>query len=219
LPDIIVFPENESHIIHIVKTASEFSLPVIARGSGSGFVGAATPLYGGIIIGFSKMNNIIHIDTQNFTARVQPGVVTADLQNAVKEHGLFYPPDPASLKISTIGGNVAMGSGGPSAVKYGVTKDYVLSLRTVLANGEVLETGVSTMKGVVGYDLTRLFTGSEGTLGIFSEVLLKLLPAPETVRTMTATFHDVSQTMETVVEILRNKIIPSTMEFIDESAF
>jgi len=218
MPDLVVIPRDEDDVIHIVKTAGDCNVPIIARGAGSGFVGAASPIHGGIIILFSKMNKIIEIDKENFTARVQPGIVTADLQKAVKAHGLFYPPDPASLKISSIGGNVAMGSGGPSAVKYGVTKDYVLGLRVVLPNGETLKTGIETLKGVVGYDITRLFTGSEGTLGVFTEILLKLIPHPETKKTITVSFNDLELTVKTVVEILQKKIVPSTMEFIDESA-
>ncbi len=218
LPDAVVIPENEAEVQQVVRCCAKHQVPVIGRGAGSGFVGAATPLHGGIVLLFTRMNRILHIDEENFTARVQPGVVTAELQREVRKRGLFYPPDPASLKVSTIGGNVAMGSGGPSAVKYGVTKDYVLAGRIVLPDGELLTTGIETMKGVVGYDLLRLFVGSEGTLGLFTEILLKLLPAPASKGTMTASFKNLDACAETVVGILHAGITPSTMEFIDKSA-
>jgi glycolate oxidase len=164
------------------------------------------------------MNKIIEIDTDNLFAEVEPGVITAALQTAVEKHGLFYPPDPASLKFSTLGGNVAECAGGPRCVKYGVTKDYVLGLEVVLPSGDIVQTGAKTMKSVAGYDLTSLLVGSEGTLGIITRIYLKLLPMPEARRTMQAIFPSMDAAAKTVSEIIRAKIIPSTLEFIDQAA-
>ncbi|HKZ16615.1 MAG TPA: FAD-linked oxidase C-terminal domain-containing protein, partial [Geobacteraceae bacterium] len=166
----------------------------------------------------TRMNRILKIDTENLIAVVEPGVVTFQLQQAVEKLGLFYPPDPASLRFSTLGGNVAECAGGPRAVKYGVTREYVLGLEVVLPNGDIIRTGGETMKGVVGYDLTRLICGSEGTLGVITSINLKLLPLPETKKTMLAVFSSIDDAARAVSAIIRGKIIPSTLEFMDSTA-
>ncbi len=217
-PDLVAFPKTPEQISETLKLANLHKFPVTARGAGSGFVGAAVPSHRGVVLVMTKMNRIIEIDKENLTALVEPGVITANLQKAVEAEGFFYPPDPASLKVSTIGGNVAMGAGGPSAVKYGVTRDYVLGMEVVLPTGEIIEIGSNTIKTVVGYDLTRLMIGSEGTLGIMTKVRLKLIPKPETVRTMLAMFQTAVLAAKTVSAIIKRKIIPRTLEFMDKSA-
>ena len=218
LPDLVVRPATAEEISKIVMLANEYLIPVIPRGSGSGFVGGSTPVSGGIVLILTRMSKIIYVDEDNLTAEVEPGVITQKLQQEVEKSGLFYPPDPASLKFSTIGGNVAVNSGGPRAIKYGVTKDYILGLEAVLPTGEIVHTGVKTVKGVVGYDLTRLLIGSEGTLGIITKILLKLLPKPKKVRTALAVFPEVDDAARAVTEIIRSKIIPATLEFMDCTA-
>jgi glycolate oxidase len=168
------------------------------------------------VVALNRLNRILEIDTENMTAVVEPGVVTGDFQRRVLEAGLFYPPDPASLQFSTLGGNVAMCAGGPRAVKYGVTRDYVMGLEVVLPTGSIIRTGTRTMKGVVGYDLTRLMVGSEGTLGIFTKIILRLIPAPEGVRTMMAVFPRLDDAANAVCDIIKQRIIPSTLEFMDQ---
>ncbi len=217
-PEMVLFPTNAEQISEVLRLANEQGFPVTARGAGSGFVGASVPVNHGVVISMTRMNSILSIDPENLTADVEPGVVTADLQKAVEERGFFYPPDPASLKISTIGGNVAMGAGGPRAVKYGVTRDYVLGMEVVLPTGEIVNIGAKTVKSVVGFDLTRLMIGSEGTLGVFTRLRLKLLPKPETVRTTLALFNTVDDSARTVSAIIRSGIIPRTLEFLDRSA-
>ncbi len=218
VPDIVAFPATPEQISATLKLANEHKFAVTARGAGSGFVGAAVPTHSGIVLVMTKMNRIIEIDQENLTALVEPGIVTAKFQEAVEKLGLFYPPDPASLKVSTLGGNVAMGAGGPKAVKYGVTRDYILGLEVVLPTGEIIETGSKTVKSVVGYDITRLMVGSEGTLGIVTKIRLKLLPKPVTVRTMLAIFSSVDAAAKSVAAIISDKVIPSVLEFMDKSA-
>ena len=217
-PEMVVYPSTATQISEILKLANKNGFPVTARGAGSGFVGGAIPTHGGIALVMTRMDRIIDIDEDNLTVTVEPGVVTANLQKAVEEKGLFYPPDPSSLKVSTIGGNIAMGAGGPSAVKYGVTRDYVLRLTVVLPTGEIINTGSYAVKSVVGYDLTRLMIGSEGTLGIITQAVLKLLPKPETIRTILAMFETTEDAARSVSAIIKEKIIPRTLEFIDKSA-
>lgn len=215
-PEGVAFPGNVSEIAELVKLANEYRFHVYPRGSGSGMVGACLA-QGGLVIVTNRLNRILELDSENMIAVVEPGVVTGEFQKAVAQHGLLYPPDPASLPFSTIGGNVAMCSGGPRAVKYGVTRDYLLGLELVLPTGSVIRTGTRTMKGVVGYDLTRLMAGSEGTLGIFTKIVLRLVPAPESVRTLTAVFPRLEQAAESVCSVLKNRIIPSTMELMDQA--
>lgn len=215
-PDAVAFPANAAEISQLVKLANQDRFPVYPRGSGSGMVGACLPR-GGLVIVTNRLNRIIEIDADNMTAVVEPGVVTGTLQKEAAKKGLLYPPDPASLPFSSMGGNVAMCAGGPRAVKYGVTRDYILGLEVVLPTGEIIRTGTRTMKGVVGYDLTRLMTGSEGTLGIFTKIIIRLVPAPEAVRTLTAVFPSLDDAAAAVCEILRNRVIPSTMELLDQA--
>lgn len=218
LPDAVVFPKSAEEISLILKLANKEVFPVIPRGAGSGFSGGSLPVEGGVVVSLERMNKILKIDADNLIAIVEPGVVTGDLQEEVGKLGLFYPPDPSSLKFCTIGGNVAECAGGPRAVKYGVTKDYVLGLEVVLPTGEIINTGTQTIKGVVGYDLTKLMVGSEGTLGIVTKIILKLLPLPEATKTMLAVFSDMRDAAATVSRIISSRIIPSTLEFMDKNS-
>lgn len=218
LPDAVVFPEEACEISEILKIANQENVFIIPRGSGSGMTGGSVPVMGGIVLAMNRFDSIIEIDTDNLTACVEPGVITARFHREVEKMGLFYPPDPSSSEFSTLGGNLAECAGGPRAVKYGVTRDYVLGLEAVLPTGEIIKTGVKTAKGVVGYDLTRLLIGSEGTLGIITQMTLKLLPLPESVRTMTASFRDLAKAAEAVSEIIRRGIIPRTIEFMDKAS-
>ncbi len=215
LPDAVIFPKGPEEISLVLKVANSEGFPVIPRGAGTGFTGGSLPVEGGVVISTERMKNILEIDTENLTATVEPGVVTWDFQEAVEKLGLFYPPDPSSLKFSTIGGNIAECAGGPRAVKYGVTRDYVLGLEVVLPTGEIIHTGVKTAKGVVGYDITRLLIGSEGTLGIITKATLRLIPLPESSKTMLAVFPEIRDAAKTVSGIIKAKIIPSTLEIID----
>jgi glycolate oxidase len=215
MPDAVVFPANSQEISKILILATKTGVPVIPRGAGSGMSGGALPVKGGLVMAMSRLNRILSIDEENLTAKVEPGVITAHLHQAVEKVGLFYPPDPASLHVSTIGGNVAECAGGLRAVKYGVTRDYVLGLNVVLPTGECINTGVETMKGVAGYDLTRLIIGSEGTLAVIATITLRLIPKPAAQRTMVAFFSDVSESVHTVSEVIRNKVVPAILEFLD----
>ncbi len=218
LPDAVIFPENARQISSILKLANAEKFFVIPRGAGSGMTGGAVPIQGGVVLATSRMNQIIFIDTDNLIADAQPGVITGHFHAAVEKKGLFYPPDPASSDFSTLGGNVAECAGGPRAVKYGVTRDYVLGLEAVLPTGEIIHTGVRTAKGVVGYDLTRLITGSEGTLAVITAMTLKLIPLPEAVGTITASFKLMEDAADTVSEIIRRSIIPRNIEFMDNAS-
>jgi glycolate oxidase len=218
LPDAVVFPGTTDEISRVIRLANRESIPVFPRGAGSGFSGGSLPKGGGIVLVTTRMNRILRIDTDNLVAVVEPGVITGDLQDAVEKLGLFYPPDPASLRFSTLGGNVAECAGGPRAVKYGVTKDFVLGLEVVLPTGAVITTGGETYKGVVGYDLTKLLCGSEGTLGVITRITLRLLPLPETRTTMLAIFDSIDGAAGAVAAIIRGRIIPTTLEFLDHSA-
>lgn len=217
-PDVIVRPADAAQVSLILKMANAENLPVYPRGAGSGFTGGSVPIRGGIALVLTRLNRILRIDQDNLIAEVEPGVVTATLQKAVEEVGLFYPPDPASLKFSTLGGNVAECAGGPRCVKYGVTKDYVLGLEVVTPTGDIIRTGGETMKGVVGYDLTKLMVGSEGTLGVITRIILKLLPRPEAKKTMLVMFDSIDGAAQAVSNIIRGKIIPTTLEFMDATA-
>ena len=215
LPDVVVHPANAAEIAAIVKLANVELIPVFPRGAGSGFSGGSLPTRGGIVLTTERMDRILQIDEENLIAVVEPGVVTEQFQIAVEKVGLFYPPDPASLKFSTLGGNVAECAGGPRCVKYGVTKDYILGLEVITPTGDIITTGGPTMKGVVGYDLTKLLCGSEGTLGIISKIVIKLLPLPEAKKTMLVMFDSIDGAAQAVSTIVRNKIIPTTLEFMD----
>ncbi len=218
IPDAVAFPGSAEEASQLLRLANRDRFPVFARGAGSGMVGAALPFGGGLVMPLTRLNRILEIDADDMVAVVEPGVVTGELQEQVRREGLFYPPDPASLRFSTIGGNVAMCAGGPRAVKYGVTRDYVMGLEVVLPTGEIIRTGGRTMKGVVGYDLTRLMVGSEGTLGVFTRIILRLLPAPEAVRALLAVFPRLDDAARAVSDIIRNRIIPSTLELMDQAS-
>ncbi len=214
-PDAVVMPANKEEISSIITLAAKRGFPVIPRGAGTGMTGGALPVKGGLVIAMNRLDRILMIDKDNMICRVEPGVITGHLQQTVNALGLFYPPDPASSDTCTIGGNVAECAGGLRAVKYGVTRDYVLGLTAVLPNGEIISPGVCTMKGVAGYDLVRLITGSEGTLAIITEIILRLIPQPDAKRTMIAFFKDPSSAVITVSDIIRNKTVPSILEFMD----
>lgn len=217
LPDAVVHPANSAEVSQILALANREKFPVFPRGAGSGFTGGALPKGGGIVLVTTRMNRILRIDTDNLVAEVEPGVVTEAFQMEVEKLGLFYPPDPASLKFSTLGGNVAECAGGPRAVKYGVTKDFVMGLEVVLPTGEVIRTGGETVKGVVGYDLTKLICGSEGTLGVITKIIFKLLPYPDSKKTMLTVFDSIDGAARAVSTIIKGKIIPTTLEFMDHA--
>jgi glycolate oxidase len=216
-PDAVAFPGNSEEISRILVLANKQYFPVIPRGAGSGKSGGALPVKGGLVLAMDRLNRVLSVDQDNLIAKVEPGVITAHLQEEVEKVDLFYPPDPASIHISTIGGNVAECAGGLKAVKYGVTRDYVLGLTVVLPTGEIIKTGVETAKGVVGYDLTRLMVGSEGTLAVITSITLRLIPKPATQKTMMAFFPHVSLAVQTVSDIIRKKIVPTTLEYMDRS--
>ncbi len=215
LPDVVVYAATTEEVSRVVKLANIWKIPILPRGAGSGFTGGSLPVRGGIVLVLTRMDRIIDIDTENLIAEVEPGVVTAELQRQVEKLGLFYPPDPASKEFSTLGGNVAECAGGPRCVKYGVTKDYVLGLEVVTPTGDIIRTGGRTLKNVVGYDLTKLFVGSEGTLGIATKIILKLLPKPAAKKTMLVQFETIDGAAKSVSAIIGAKIIPTTLEFMD----
>lgn len=218
IPEVVVRPSSEFEISKLLKLASKYEVPVVPRGAGSGLTGGSVASRGGIILSFERMADILEIDPKNRIAVVQPGVVTGEFQKAVQKVGLFYPPDPGSLAFCTIGGNVAENAGGMRALKYGVTRDYVIGLRAVLPNGDIIKVGVRTAKGVVGYDLTRLLVGSEGTLAVITEITLSLIPMPEKVVTMTAIFSGPREAGVAVAAIMGSPVTPRCLEFIDSQA-
>jgi glycolate oxidase len=217
LPDAIVRPATKEQIAQIVTLANEQSFHIVPRGAGTGLSGGSIPVQDSIVLDMSRWNRILEIDTENLTAWVEPGVITSQLHQEVEKLGLFYPPDPGSMNICTIGGNVAENSGGLRGLKYGVTKNYVMGMEVVLPNGGIIQCGGKTVKDVAGYNLKDLFIGSEGTLGIFTKILLKLIPKPETSTTMLAYFNRQSDAGRTVSAIIAQKIIPCTVEFLDKT--
>ena len=214
-PDLAVSPASTDEVAQIVKLAKERKTPIIARGASSGLAGGTIPESGGIILNLARMNQIVEIDTDNVCVTAQAGVVTLQLQQAVEKAGLFYPPDPASSRQSTIGGNVATNAGGPRCLKYGVTRDYVIGLTVVLASGDILKLGGKVTKNATGYQLMQLFVGSEGTLGIVTEVTLKLAPLPRARVTAVATFEKLAQASQAVSRIMASGILPATLELMD----
>ena len=218
LPDAIVFVENIEQVLKVVKIANEQMTPIICRGAGTNTVGACVPTHGGIVLNFSKMNKILEINPENMTARVQPGVVVGDLQKAVEKQGLFYPPDPSNLKISTIGGSIAQNSAGARCFKYGATKDYIIDMLVVMANGELIRTGSNTIKNATGYNLGSIFIGSEGTLGIVVEATIKLIPKPEETQVIMAYFDTVEDSIYAVNKIIEKQVFPATIDFMDKNA-
>ncbi len=202
----------------MVAVSTRHCIPIVTRGMGSGLAAASVPFQGGIVLCLTRMNRILEIDRPNGIVHVEAGVVTADLQTAVEKLGFFYPPDPSSIRHSTIGGNIACNAGGPRCLKYGVTGDYVLGLTVVLADGNLLHTGGKVIKDVVGYDLTALFTGSEGTLGVITEALLRLIAKPKSARTAMVEFVNLEDASRAVTAILSAGIVPAALELMDETA-
>lgn len=217
MPAAIVSPRTTAEVSEVVKVCNKEKIPIIPRGSGTNLCGGTVPVSGSIVLLFKHMNKILEVDEENLTMTVQPGVFTKDIYESAVEVGLFYPPDPGSMHVSQIGGNLSENSGGLRGLKYGVTRDYVLGLEVVLPTGEIIRTGGKLAKDVAGYDLTSLYVGSEGTLGIITEAIIKLIPQPETKQTMLALFHDLEAAAESVSAIIANRITPATLEFLDQA--
>jgi glycolate oxidase len=218
LPEVVVKPVNTEEVSKIMSYCFEKNIPVTPSGARTGLSGGALPIHGGLLLSMEKFNRILSIDEKNHQVTVEPGVITEVLQNAVKEVGLFYPPDPASKGSCFIGGNVSENSGGPKAVKYGVTKDYVLNLEVVLPSGEIIWTGANVLKNATGYNLTQLLVGSEGTLGVITKIVLRLIPHPTEDLLMLVPFYDAEKACEAVAEIFRAGITPSGLEFMERDA-
>jgi len=214
-PDLVVLPDSTAAVAAVARLCTEHRVPLVVRGAGTGYTGGAVPTRGGVVLSLERMNRILEIDELNLLAVVQPHVINGDLQRAVERVGLFYPPDPASLETSSIGGNVAECAGGPRAFKYGTTKRYVLALEAVLPTGEVVRTGSKAVKNVVGYDLTQLLVGSEGTLAIITEVTLRLLPKPPARMTLSAAFEEVRQAVDAVTALIARRVVPAAIELVD----
>jgi glycolate oxidase len=214
-PEAVVFPRTTEDVSRCVQLAAQASVPIVTRGSGTGLSGGSVPSAGAMVMCLTQMNAILDVDPRNLTLRAQPGVTTITIDEAAARHGLFYPPDPGSMRISSIGGNVAENSGGLRGLKYGVTRDYVMAIEVVLADGRIARFGSPCVKDVAGYSMKDLFVGSEGTLGIITEVLLKLVPRPAARRTMLALYDRIEEAAETVSAIIAARIIPCTLEFLD----
>ncbi|NPA54896.1 MAG: FAD-binding protein [Epsilonproteobacteria bacterium] len=215
-PEAVVFPKNEEEVSKILKYCNDNDIKITPRGAGSGFTGGSLPVNGGIVLALEKhMNEIIELDELNMVAVVQPGVINADLQKAAAKKGLFYPPDPASMDYTTIGGNVSENAGGMRAAKYGITKDYVMALRAVLPNGDIIRAGKKTIKDVAGYNVAGILIASEGTLAVITEITLKLIPKPRFKKSYMAIFGTVEDAMNAVFKSLANGANPVAMEFLD----
>jgi len=214
-PDVVVVPGTTSEVAAIAEMCHSQRVPLYVRGGGTGYSGGAVPLLGGVLLSMERFNRILEIDEQNLLVVTEPNVITGRLQEEVEKVGLFYPPDPASLDESVIGGNIAENAGGPRAFKYGTTRRYVLGLEVVLPDGEVIRTGSKAVKNVVGYDLTQLLAGSEGTLGIITQAVLRLVPKPRAHATLRATFDSVDAAVEAVTELIRARVVPATVELVD----
>ncbi len=217
-PDVVVKASSAAEVSGIMRLAGEYSVPVTPRGLGTGLSGGSLPVHGGILLSMERMNRVLEIDQDNLMVVTEPGVITGELHRTVEEEGCFYPPDPASLDSCSIGGNIAEGSGGPRAVRYGTTKDYVCGLEAVLPTGEIIITGQKVVKDVTGYNLTQLLIGSEGTLGVFTRIILRLIPKPKMKVNLLAPFDDLSAATKAVSNILRKKIVPTAVEFMDQAA-
>jgi len=215
LPDLVIYPRSTEDVSRAINFAAAEGLPIVPRGSGTGLSGGSVPRQGGIVLCLTRMNRITEIDQGNLTATAEPGVITGDLFDAVAAKGLFYPPDPGSVKISTLAGNVMENAGGLRGLKYGVTGDYVMALTTVLADGSILRTGGKSVKDVAGYNLNDLLVGSEGTLGIITEITVRLIPPPQTKKTILAYFDNIGTAGDAVSQIIAAKIIPATLEIMD----
>ncbi|MGE5361007.1 MAG: FAD-binding oxidoreductase [Bacteroidales bacterium] len=217
-PDVVVRVTTTEQVAAVFGVAQRERIPVTPRGAGYGLSGGAVPLCGGIVLSLEKMNRILEIDGENLMVTVQPGVITADIHRAVEARGLFYPPDPASLESSSIGGNVAENAGGPRAVKYGVTKDYVCGLEAVLPSGAIIRTGGKLVKNVTGYNLVQLLVGSEGTLAVITEITLRLLPLPQIQIDMLVPFADFQAAANTVSDIIAHRVVPTAIEFMERDS-
>jgi glycolate oxidase len=217
LPDGVIYPSDTEQVSAIMKVLHEYRIPLVTRGSGTNLCGGTVPVRGGVVMVMHRMNRLLELDLENLTATVQPGMITGEFAALVEKEGLFYPPDPGSMNISTIGGNIAECSGGLRGLKYGTTKDYVLGLEAVLANGDVIRTGGKLVKDVAGYDLTKLLVGSEGTLAVITEATLKLIPPPKSKKTMLASYGDLYGAARTVSNIIAARIIPATLEIMDNA--
>jgi glycolate oxidase len=218
LPDVVIKPSSAEEISAILRLCNQHRIPVTPRGAGTGLSGGALPHLGGVLLSVERLNRIIEIDERNLQVTTEPGVITEVLQDAVRERGLFYPPDPSSRGSCMIGGNIAENSGGPRAVKYGVVKDYVLNLEVVLATGEIIWTGANVLKNATGYNLTQLVVGSEGTLGIVTKAVLKLLPHPKQDLLMLVPFRNAENACAAVSAIFMSGYTPSAMEFMERDA-
>jgi len=218
LPDVVVFVETIEEVQKVMRYASSHGIPVISRGAGTNTVGACTCVHGGIVLNFSKMNKILEFNPDDMTMRVEPGVVLGDIKKMAESEGLFYPPDPSNFKVSTIGGSIAQSSGGAKSFKYGTTKDYILSLKVVLADGTLMRLGSGTIKDAVGYHLNQLIIGSEGTLAIVVEAELKLIPLPESNAMITAYFDSFEDATSGVNGIIHERIFPATIDFMDKNS-
>jgi glycolate oxidase len=214
-PDVAVLPANTSEVAAIARLCNAERIPLVVRGAGTGYTGGAVPVRGGVVVSMERLTRILEIDQTNLLAVVEPNVVTAVLQRAAERVGLFYPPDPASLESSALGGNVAECAGGPRAFKYGTTRRYVLGLEAVLPTGEVIETGSKAVKNVVGYDLTQLLVGSEGTLAIMTRITLRLIPKPLARATLLAVFADIQAAVDAVTGLIERGVVPAAIELID----
>lgn len=213
--DVVVFPGTTADVAAVVRICAARRIPIVPRGGGTGYTGGSVPTSGGVVLSLERMNRILEIDETNLVAVVEPNVITGDLQDAVERVGLFYPPDPSSLRQSALGGNVAECAGGPRAFKYGTTKNYVLGLEAVLPTGEIINTGGKVVKNVVGYDLTHLLVGSEGTLAIVTKIILRLVPRPLVQTTIRACFGDVRGAVDAVTNIIRERVVPAALELVD----
>lgn len=216
MPDAVVFPTSHEEVVALVRLCRAHRIPLVARGRGTNTTGASVPVDGGIVASFERMNRILRIDPADRIAVVEPGVLNGDLQAALAPHRLFWPPDPTSAPFCSVGGNIACNAGGPRAVKYGATRDNVLSLRAVAGDGEAFRCGTPTTKGATGYDLVRLLVGSEGTLAVVTEATLKLVPLPSAKRTLRATYADVAAAARAIARVMAQPVAPCALEFLDD---
>ncbi|MCF6092882.1 glycolate oxidase subunit GlcD [Microaerobacter geothermalis] len=217
MPDAVIFPGNVEEVSAVMKVCTKYRIPIVARGAGSNLSAGTVPVEGGLVMVMTRMSELEEIDEENLTATFQPGLITKKLHEEVEKRGLFYPPDPGSMVVSTLGGNIAECAGGLRGLKYGTTKDYIIGLEAVLPSGEILKTGGKLTKDVAGYDLTKLLVGSEGTLAMVTKATVKLLPLPEHKRVLLALFDDLYAAARTVSKIISAKIIPSSLEFLDNA--
>jgi glycolate oxidase len=218
LPDLVVVPGSTPEIAAVARLCNEHRIPLVVRGAGTGYTGGAVPTSGGIVMSMARLDRILEIDQLNLVAVVEPNVINGELQRAVERVGLFYPPDPASLETSSIGGNVAECAGGPRAFKYGTTKRYVLALEAVLPTGEIVHTGSKAVKNVVGYDVTQLLVGSEGTLAIITKITLRLIPKPPARATLSAAFPTIRHAVDAVSALIARRAVPAAIELVDEDS-